>query len=716
MDTSILSGLLNNSALLLAMCLVYDTLSLNHVSSRPTLQRVVTGVFLGVIGIAVMFNPWHWYPGIIFDTRSVLLSVAGLFFGAVPTIVAMVMTAGYRFHLAGSGVWMGVAVILASGFIGIAWRGLRRKGPWEISFRELFLFGVAVHVVMLGLMALLPGPLVAETIVRIGVPVMLIYPAGTALLGKLMAGRYQRKRTEEALRESEERWQFALEGSGDGVWDRDITTGRVFYSDQWKSMLGYHPSEVGATTEEWLGLVHPDDRQRVMEALGNHLSGATPLYLAELRMRCRDGTYKWILTRGKVMVRDPEGRALRVVGTHTDITDRMRLEEQLRQAQKMEAVGQLAGGVAHDFNNILTTIIGRIYLLRKGLGNRNDLAEHLDQVALAAERAATLTRSLLTFSREQTVELRRIRLNDAVQRTAGLVTRLVPEDVELIFRLAEPGPVALIDEGRVGQVLMNLVANARDSITGRGRIEIVTETVRLDGELVTTQGGGKPGAYAVLAVEDNGAGMDAETRSRIFEPFFTTKEVGKGTGLGLATVYGIVRQHNGHINVRSAPGAGTCFTIYLPLAEGEPDMGEEAEHAPPARGSGTILVAEDEEGVREILRSVLTENGFRVIEAVNGVDAVVRFMENRNSIDAVLMDVIMPRMNGKEACDEILRVRPDLPVLFMSGYSGDILSEKALLKENRQLIHKPLRPGEFILQLQEALNAAGSSSVPPSAG
>jgi PAS domain S-box-containing protein len=706
MNIEILAGLLNNSALLLAMCLVYDTLSLNYRTTLPAVQKALTGAVLGVIGIAVMVNPLPWHQGIIFDTRSVLLSLTGLFFGAIPALVAMGMTAAYRLYLGGGGVWMGISVILASGSIGICWRRLRKSGLEDISFRELLLFGMAVHLVMLGLMWLLPGPLVIETIMNIGLPVMLIYPAGTALVGKLMSGRHARKRTEDALRESEERWQFALEGSGDGVWDHDIATGREYYSEQWGRMLGYEPHEIEDSHGAWKAMVHPDDRDRVMEEVQRHLRGEIPIYLSEFRIVCRDGSFKWVLSRGKVMARNERGEPLRVVGTHSDITEQKRLEEQLRHAQKMEAIGQLAGGVAHDFNNILTTIIGRTYLLRNELQDRPDLAEHVEQVALAAERAADLTRRLLAFSREQSVELRRICLNDVVQRASGLFTRLVPEDIEMSFRLAEPGPVALVDEGRLGQVLMNLVANARDSISGTGRIEISTDMVRTDHGPVAGWGSGNTGDYAVLSVRDNGEGMDEKTVAHIFEPFFTTKEVGRGTGLGLAMAYGIIRQHHGHIDVRSEPGKGTSFTLYLPLVEGEPDEVNKPQDIPLPRGRGTILLAEDEDAVRAMMRTVLAESGYRVVEAANGVDAVVKFTENMDAIDAVLLDVIMPRMNGREACDEILKVRPDTKVLFMSGYSGDIINEKALLQENSLLIHKPLRPREFILRLQEALNSS----------
>jgi PAS domain S-box-containing protein len=757
----------------------------------------------------------------------------------VPAVVAMVMTGVYRVYLGGSGVWMGLSVIAVSGLIGIGWRRLSRSGPEDISLKELYAFGIVVHGAMLALMSLLPGRVVTETLVRIGVPVMIIYPVGTALLGRLMSGRHvrnraaealresernyreifnatgeaifldeaptgrlldvnnsmlvmygydskeevlrgnigdlsanvppytqeeadrrvrlaveegpqifewlarkkngelfwvevslrsstiggqgrilavvrdisERKRSEEALRLSEERWQFALEGSGDGVWDWDVPTGRVFYSDQWKRILGYEPREIGDTLSEWERLVHPGDRERVWQELQCHLRGAIPVYLQEMRLLCKDGSYKWILTRGKVILRDDGGGSIRMVGTHSDITDHRRLEEHLRQAQKMEAIGQLAGGVAHDFNNILTTIIGRIYLLQSRLSHQEDLLAHAEQIADAAERASTLTRSLLAFSREQIIDLRRVSLNDAVCNAEGLFSRLVREDIEIVLRLDESSPVVLADEGQLGQVLLNLVANARDAITHTGRIVITTTMAHFKQEFATFQGMANPGTYAVLSVEDNGTGMDEKTRARIFDPFFTTKEVGKGTGLGLAVVYGIIRQHNAHIDVRSAPGKGSTFRIYLPVFEGEADEGRQDSGPTTPRGRGTVLVAEDEDAVRAMIRLLLHESGYRVIEAVNGVDAVTRFKENLQSIDAVLLDVVMPRMNGREACDEIRRIRPEVKILFMSGYSGDILEEWAVAGDVAGFLRKPLRPREFVRQLQEAL---GQSAPPAS--
>ncbi len=710
MDTKILIGLVNNAALLLAICLVYDAVILSRDPARPAMKEIVSGAILGVVAVAVMMNPVQWQAGIIFDTRSVLLSVSGLFFGPVATLIAMVITGAYRLHLGGSGIWMGLSVIAASGGIGMAWRRLRNKAPADFSLFELYTFGIVVHLVMLALMALLPGTLVAETFFRIGLPVMAIYPVGTALLGKLMAGREVRRRTAETLRESKERWQFALEGSGDAVWDWDFPAGRVYYSDRWKRMLGYEVHEIGDTPEEWKKIVHPDDLERVMGELQRHLRGEVPVYLSEYRIRCRDGSFKWILGRGKVTARDEKGEPLRAVGTHSDITDRKRLEEQLRKAQKMEAIGQLAGGIAHDFNNILTTIIGRTYLLQSRLADREDLCVHAEQIALAGERAAALTQRLLAFSREQVVELRRISLNAVVQRASQLLSRLVREDIDLSFRFAEPPPVVLADEGRLVQVLMNLVTNARDAISGPGRILISTETARIEQLPGGTRGDVPPGDYAVLSVTDNGSGLDERVRERIFEPFITTKEVGKGTGLGLAVVYGIVRQHNGIITVRSEPVQGTTFALYVPLVEGEPEEDADGRETPMPRGHGTILVAEDEDAVRSLMRAILIENGYRVIEAENGVEAVARFMENRDCIDGVLLDVIMPRMNGREACEEILKIRPDVKILFVSGYSGDFLDDNLLKRQENGFIQKPLRPREFISRLQESLGTTDTTS------
>jgi nitrogen-specific signal transduction histidine kinase len=394
-----------------------------------------------------------------------------------------------------------------------------------------------------------------------------------------------------------------------------------------------------------------------------------------------------------------------MVGTYTDITDRKRLEDQLRQAQKMEAIGELAGGIAHDFNNILTAIIGRTYLLQNQLMGNSELLTHADQIAYAADRAANLTQSLLAFSREQIMNPRRIHLNETVKKSAKLFSKLVRENIEIGIALPDPDPVILADEAQIEQVLINLVANARDAIPGGGQIHIATETIYFDEKFVSTHGYGRVGKYAVISVSDTGAGMDKKTKARIFEPFFTTKEMGKGTGLGLAIVYGAIKQQNGHIEVYSEIGIGTTIRIYLPIIEEDADSEDRIEMPPLPEGKGLILLAEDEDAVRSLTKTILVESGYKVIEAENGIQAVEKFQMNRDDIDLVLLDVIMPRMNGKEACDEILRSKPETKILFMSGYTGDIIGQQGLMSRGHGLIQKPLKPRDMLAIIREMLSS-----------
>jgi two-component system, cell cycle sensor histidine kinase and response regulator CckA len=334
MDKEIISGLFNNSALLLAMCLLYYTLAPSRKSGRVVLNETFSGFMLGAIGVAVMVNPWHWHQGIIFDTRSILLSISGLFFGPVPTVIAMGCTALYRLYLGGSGAVMGISVILASGLVGIAWRRWRHDALADVSLLELYGFGITVHVVMLSLMALLPGTLVIESLLRIGVPVMVIYPVATALLGKLMVSRHRHLRAEEALLKSEERFANAMDATSDGLWDWDIATDSGYFSPGYYRMLGYQSEEFTMNSQSWLNLVHPDDRERALAINLACIENKTECFEVEFRMQEKRGGWRWILGRGKAVARDGNGKALRLVGTHVDITERKIAEESLREAEE----------------------------------------------------------------------------------------------------------------------------------------------------------------------------------------------------------------------------------------------------------------------------------------------------------------------------------------------------------------------------------------------
>ena len=423
----------------------------------------------------------------------------------------------------------------------------------------------------------------------------------------------------------------------------------------------------------------------------------------ELRMRRADGEWRWLQVRSSPR-RKPDGQVV-WDGVATDITDHKKLETQYLHAQKMESIGTLAGGVAHDFNNILTVIVGLGEIMCKKMAVDDPLRRNIEGILNAAQRAANLTKELLLFSRKQQSERRPVDLNNIVGKMEAFLHRIIGEDITLKqVPPSTPLPV-LADSNHLEQVLMNLAVNARDAMPQGGELILRTEQAVLDEEFAAAHGYGTPGAYALLTVSDTGSGMDKETLQRIFEPFFSTKEVGKGTGLGLAVVYGIIKQHDGFITAYSEPGQGSTFRIYLPLTSAAvlQETGAEQEQ-PIAVGTETILLAEDNDQVSELVTSVLTEAGYRVIVAVDGEEAVRKFRENADSIQLLLFDLIMPRMNGKDAADEIHKMQPRVKTIFVSGYAPDIARQKAALHEVNPLIHKPVAPRELLKKVRSALD------------
>lgn len=399
-----------------------------------------------------------------------------------------------------------------------------------------------------------------------------------------------------------------------------------------------------------------------------------------------------------------------VIVTIRDIAQHKLMEEQLLQAQKMEAVGQLAGGVAHDFNNILTVIYGYCHMLQALEVPGGIVEGHVDQILAAAERASNLTRSLLAFSRKQSMSMQTVNLNDLILSVAKLLNRIIGEDVTLktSFRV-NPLPVT-VDSGQIEQVLMNLAANARDAMPHGGLLTLETRLEELGDDFVQSNGFGVPGWYAVLAVTDTGVGMDRHTMEKIFEPFFTTKGVGKGTGLGLAIAYGVVKQHKGFITAISEPGQGTTFTVYLPNVSTSCEVVvDPVEGEYPRMGTETVLMAEDDPSIRQLADSVLKKFGYEVIFALDGVDAVEKYRANAEKIAIVLLDMIMPGKNGKEACEEIRALRPDVRVLFMSGYSPDLLEAKGILHEMDEVLVKPFHPLDLVRKIRSSLDHPKSS-------
>ena len=399
---------------------------------------------------------------------------------------------------------------------------------------------------------------------------------------------------------------------------------------------------------------------------------------------------------------DKNDRMVGFIHVVRDITERKKLEEQLFQSQKLAAVGQLAGGVAHDFNNILTAILGDVYILGMKLGDQGPLTPYIEDIRASSEKAAALTRDLLAFSRKQVINPRPLDVNALVQKMQKLMAGMAGEEIHLNIVQTDPDLTVLADSGRLEQVLMNLVANARDSMPRGGTLTISAGRARMDDAYIAEYGFGRVGDYAHLSVADTGTGMDDQTRKRIFEPFFTTKELGKGTGLGLSIAYGIIKQHNGFIDCFSAPGAGTVFNIYLPLALDE--RGAEERPGAPARGKECILLADDDAMVRKTTKEVIEESGYRVIDASDGEDAVRKFNENRNDIQLLIMDVLMPGKSGMEAYEEIKAMKPEVKALFLSGYSDEIIHRKDVLDESLNFLTKPSSPVMLLTRIRELLD------------
>lgn len=381
-------------------------------------------------------------------------------------------------------------------------------------------------------------------------------------------------------------------------------------------------------------------------------------------------------------------------------------EEELRQAHKMEAVGLLAGGVAHDFNNILSAIYGYSHLILSQSVDNEPVKKYVDEIIKASERAAALTRSLLALSRKQLVTLAVIDLNEVIKGNEAFLNRLIREDIELKITCTSESLTVLADRGQIEQVIMNLVANARDAMPNGGKLNIETVSATIDQAFIDNHGYGKAGAYSSFSVSDSGFGMDNDTQSHIFEPFFTTKEQGKGTGLGLSMCYGIIKKHDGFIIVNSEPGAGTIFTAYLPTVKAAVKVENlERRGALIIHGRNeTILLCEDDAGLLKLTTELLNHYGYYVIEAVDGQDGVDKFIEFGDSIDLVIMDLIMPRMNGREAGKKMRAGHPDLKVIFVSGYAGDIYIEGNMLNEKTMFIQKPVLPDELVTKIRNLLD------------
>ncbi|MBZ5701466.1 MAG: PAS domain-containing protein [Acidobacteriia bacterium] len=498
-----------------------------------------------------------------------------------------------------------------------------------------------------------------------------------------------RKLAEEALRESEARLRLALEAAHLGMWEWRPETNGLFWNEQQSAFYGLQPKDAPRTLEEFFPRVHPDDRERIRQALHASSAGANMPYAVEFRIRRPDGSVRWLASSGMVL-RDASGKMLAMRGISQDITERRHLEEQLRSAQKMEAIGQLAGGIAHDFNNLLMVIQGHVELLLGRIGKDPGVNRDAEAIQRAADRASAITQQLLAFSRKQVLQPRVLELCSVVADISSLLRRLIGAEVDLQLALSREPLWVKADEGQMERVVLNLVVNARDAMPGGGTITVETTRVSAGSAPLLRYPEIPPGDYVRLTVRDTGMGMDAATQARIFEPFFTTKQLGKGTGLGLATVYGIVQQSGGWISVNSVLEQGTTFEILLPAVAAPATEKREARSGSGSlRGTETLLVVDDEEGVREVAVEFLTAQGYTVLAAESGKQALELARKHPGPIHLVVTDAVMPGMNGPAMVKWLGEIRSGFKVLYISGYAdeGSILEEA--LARGEHFLQKP---------------------------
>ena len=817
---TIFSDLISNVALLLALSILYSFLTrIWKLGEIP--GQILAGILFGGVAVAGMMQPFNYAPGVIFDGRSMVVSMAGLFGGPVTACISTLIAGGYRLGLGGTGALTGFGVIFTSAALGVVYHYLRRKNPAVIKPLYLFVFGVIVHISMLLWMLTLPWPLAFEVLNKISIPVMLIFPLGTVFLGTLLVDQEERNHAQEALRESEANLRAILDNSPIAIWCFDGEE-YSYLSGEWYRYTGQDPT-LPTTVKRWIELVHPDDLEKTGQIWEKHWKTKTP-HDNDFRLRGADGKYRQIHCRA-FPIFDGKGKFQYFQGFNFDVTEREeargallkseekyrllienatdaifiiqdevlkfanpktedligysaeelskfpfvdhihpqyrdmvlerhlkrlkgeeivriysfriinksrevlsvelntvliewegrpatlnflrditvqeRLEAQLQQAQKMEAIGTLAGGIAHDFNNLLMAIQGRasIMLMNKASSHRD--FRHLKGIEDNIERAADLTKQLLGFARGGRYEVKATDLNELIKKHNRMFGR-TKKEITIRGKYEENFWPVEIDRGQIEQVLLNLYVNAWQAMPGGGDLYLETENVTLD-EIDVEPFSIEPGEYVKISVTDTGVGMDKATRERIFEPFFTTKEMGRGTGLGLASAYGIIKNHSGFINVYSEKGHGTTFNIYLPASEKE-IIEEKKAAVDTLRGTEAVLFVDDEEMIIEVASEVLENLGYNVLTARSGKEACEIYEKNKEQIDIVLLDMIMPDISGSDTYDSLKEIDPDIKVLLSSGYSINGQATEIMDRGCNGFIQKPFKMKELSQKLREILD------------
>jgi PAS domain S-box-containing protein len=675
------------------------------------LLSLLIAVVASALGLAVAGQPRPRAVHILFTGPAMGIAIAGMHYTGMAAL-RLPAHAFYDRPLVIASVVIAVAASYAAIALFLRFRFDRsRRGRW-LKIGSALVMGHAVagmHYTAMAAVHFEHAPLPAAGMVMPPVQLATIIAGATVVLLALVMSGAMLDRwadTVRQVRRSEERFRVMVNAIEDYAIFTVDSQGRI---DSWnrgaERLLGYASSEVLGGT---LQVLFPTDQQDIEQEL--HLAATSGQHQGDAVRVSKDGKILHVNVTTSAM-RDADGNLLGFVRVMRDITERVRTQEELarrdsdlRQAQKMEAVGQLAGGVAHDFNNMLTAIRGYADLVRDEFATSPSARTAFDEIGRAVDRAASLTRQLLAFSRKQVLQPQPLDPNAAVRDIESMLRRLLVGDVELATDLAADAGQITVDPAQLHQVLLNLALNARDAMPGGGRLLIRTRAVELDAAFCDENRGAVRGPHVMLSVSDNGAGMDPEVLAHIFEPFYTTKELGMGTGLGLSTVYGIVKQSGGYIRVESIPGQGSTFLIYFPRSSAPCPANRPREKAVPARSStATILLADDEDAIRRVLATMLERNGFKVLTARDGAEALKVGEQHAGQIDLLVTDMMMPKMHGRELSRRLFSSRPDMRVLFMSGYADNDIIERGLLDQRMSFIQKPFESSDLVAKVRATL-------------
>ena len=671
----------------------------------PPLLALATwwaGDMIGLLVVAPVCFSWATRP-LARDTRRVLEVVALVVGTALAADLGLLQTLApsvlreveYTYLLFPFVVWAavrfgprGATLVTLAAAAAAVWLTARGGGPFLHGSAGATLFAAACYLLVLAV----TGLLVASAV------------------------WFERGRATHALQRSEQGLRLALDAARMGIWYWSVESDALVWDDNLRALYGLAPGQDVGGYQEFLARVHPDDREFVSQSVARALREGGALDY-EFRILLPDGRVRWIADLGRVE-RDAGGRPAYLTGVCMDVTDRRTAEERLRLSHRMESVGRLAGGVAHETNNQMSVVIGAADFILRRADVPEAVRADVEHIRKAAERTSSVTAQLLAYSRRQILRPVVLDLAALVRRWEGVLCRVLGEDCSVLIRVQDGVAPVRADPGQLEQALLNLALNARDAMPRGGTLTVEVFLAELSGDYLTRRPGisVRPGRYTCLAVSDTGHGMDAETLSHAFEPFFTTKGVGHGTGLGLSTVYGIVKQSDGYVWAYSELGRGSTFKIYLPSADREAPVGDAP--APRAAGPGhgeQVLVVEDDDGVRWMTRRVLEDAGYRVLEAADGLAALECLTRDAAGVRLVITDVVMPGMGGRELAERLAQLRPELPVLFTSGYTDSEIVRRGLLQPGTAFVQKPFTPDAITRVVRERLEAASLRGTPPPA-